>query len=128
MEEGSWISDEIKKYVSEYGEVPPHWVFRPNSHPYSIGWRMGSGEGFVEVFNSWFENNLASEKERIDYFHKYSPPPRWLAMVIDSVWDLEGWNEPDFDYGPYLRKLKDLGFDGTDKYEDDLADEKWLDK
>ena len=89
---------------------------------------MGLGESFAEVFYSWFEKNLPSEKERINYFLKYSPPPRWLAMIIDNIWNLEGWNEPNFDYNPYLEKLKSLGFNETDRFQDDLDDEKWLDK
>lgn len=128
MKEESFIKTEINKYVSIYGEVPPHWIFRPDSHPYSIEWRQGTGETYTEVFYTWFEYALTSEQQRINYFKKYAAPPRWLAMVIDAIWDLEGWNEPDFDYLPYLEKLKNLGFDGTLDYESDLEDEKWLDK
>lgn len=127
MEEESFIRKEIKKFISEKGEVPPHWIYLPDSHPYSIGWRMGSGETFQEVFYTWFEENLLTEGARVNYFLKHSPPPRWLATVIESIWDLEGWNDPDFDYGPYLEKLKSLGFQGTDLYQSDLEDEKWLD-
>ena len=126
MNEQSYVKKEIDRYLSELGEVPPHWVFRPDSHPYSIGWRMGDGESFVEVFYTWFEEYLTTENERINYFLKHDPPPRWLASVIESIWDLEGWNDPDFDYYPYLEKLKHLGFKGTDQYQADLNDEKWL--
>lgn len=128
MSESLFIENEIKKYISQYGEVPPLWTFRPESHPYSIAWRQGSGETFSEIYSIWFERNLVTEKERINYFLRYSPPPRWLATVIDDIWDLEGWNEPDFDYLPYLNKLKKLGFEGTENYKRDLEDEKWLDK
>lgn len=122
------MSDEIKKYVSESGEVLPHWIYRPNSHPYSIGWRMGSGESFNDVFYTWFEENLITEENRIEYFLKHSPPPRWLAMVIDNIWNLEGWNDPEFDYAPYLEKLKNLGFQGTADYNTDLEDPRWLEE
>lgn len=88
---------------------------------------MGAGESFNDVFYTWFEQNLSFEQQRIYYFRKYSPPPRWLAMVIDNIWDMEGWNDPDFDYTPYLEKLKELGFKNTEKYDDDLSNEKWLD-
>lgn len=128
MKEESFIKNEIDKYVSLYGEVPPHWIFRPDSHPYSIGWRQGTGETYTQVFYTWFEYSLPSEQERMNYFKKYTPPPRWLAMVIDAIWDLEGWNEPDFDYLPYLEKLRQAGFGGTLHYKSDLEDEKWLDK
>ena len=64
----------------------------------------------------------------MNYLKKYTSPPGWLAMVIDAIWDLEGWNEPDFDYLHYLEKMRETGFDGTLHYKSDLEDEKWLDK
>ena len=128
MEKSPLLLAETNNYISKYGDVPPHWIFKPDSHPYSIEWRQGSGETFVEVFNSWFEENYKTVDQRILYFKKYAPPPRWLAMVIDSIWDLEGWNEPLFNYSPYLKKLEELGFDNTSDYAKDLDDKKWLDK
>ncbi|RYJ36456.1 hypothetical protein NU08_4522 [Flavobacterium anhuiense] len=83
---------------------------------------------FVTVFNIWFEENCQTTDKRIAYFKKYNPPPRWLASVVDSIWETEGWNEPFFDYTPYLKKLEEYGFIGTSEYEKDLNDQKWLDK
>lgn len=115
----------VEKYTLEYGEVPPPWIYAPNTHPYSIGWRMGGGETFVMVFGEWFDTNFSNESDRITYFKRYPPPPRWMAWMADSIWDLEPWEEP-FDYAPYFQKLVELGFDGVQDYEKDLEDEKWL--
>lgn len=119
-----WYKKEVEKYVSEYGEIPPHWVIFPNSHPYSIRWRMGGGETFVMVFSNWFEDNYKDEKTKVEFFHKYPPPPRWLEIMASYIWE----NTPmeEFEKSEYLQKMKDLGFAETEKYLSDLEDPKWL--
>lgn len=126
MNESSFIEKETQKYINQFGEVPPHWVLWPKSHPYSIQWRQGSGETYVDVFSKWLEAYLPTQESRIAYFKKHTPPPRWLELVIECLWDLEGWNEPNFDYSLYLEKLRNLGFKGTTEYQSDLKDKKWL--
>jgi hypothetical protein len=123
-----WYIKEVEKYLEKYSVVPPPWVYDPESHPYSMQWRMGAGETLIMVFGGWAEDALKTEDERIEYCKKYSPPPRWLAWCADFVWGLEPWQDENFDYSPYLEKLKNLGFDGTFEYESDLNDEKWLSK
>lgn len=128
IEKTEYLAKKINELIEKYGEVPPHWIFRPDSHPYSIIWRYGSGDEFCDCLYIWFEENCKTTEERINYFKKHSPPPRWLASVVDTIWDLEGWNEEFFDYTPYFKKLEELGFTGTSEYESDLDDQKWLDK
>ena len=120
-----WYKREIEKYKDKYSDVPPPWIFAPDSHPYSIQWRMGAGETHIMVFSGWAEDELKNENERIEYFRKYPPPPRWLGWASDVIWDLEPMDD-NFNYRPYFEKLRTLGFDGTDEYESDLDDEKWL--
>lgn len=82
---------------------------------------------FMECFVSWFEENCKTREEKITYFKKYSPPPRWLATIVEYIWDVEGWNEPHFDYTPYFKQLAEYGFEGTADYQNDLDNEKWID-
>ena len=128
IEKTEFLANKINEFIEKYGEVPPHWIYKPDSHPYSIIWRYGSGDEFCDCFYIWFEENCQTTEKRIAYFKKYNPPPRWLASVVDSIWETEGWNEPFFDYTPYLKKLEKYGFTGTSEYERDLDDQKWLDK
>lgn len=119
-----WYLKEKEKYVSRYGEIPPHWIIFPNSHPYSIMWRMGGGETFTMVFSNWFEDNYKEEKGKVDFFLKYPPPPRWLEIMASYIWGeipMEGFQESE-----YLQKIKKIGFSGTEKYLSDLEDPKWL--
>jgi hypothetical protein len=121
-----WYQAELKKYIEKYGDVPPPWVFSPNSHPYSISWRMGAGETYIIVFSEWYGDGYKSEHERISYFKKYPPPPRWLGWMAEAIWNLDPWDECELHYTPYFNKLKQSGFEGIDDYEKDLRDEKWI--
>ncbi|MEJ1238002.1 hypothetical protein WBG78_07735 [Chryseolinea sp. T2] len=122
-----WFKKELQKYIDKYSLVPPPWVFDPESHPYSIRWRMGGGETFIMVLGGWAEDVLKTESVKIEYLKKYPPPPRWMAWAADFIWDLDPWETDDFDYTPYFEKLKSIGFKGTSEYLSDLDDEKWRD-
>jgi hypothetical protein len=123
--EQQWIISETQRYLDLYGDVPPPWVYAPNSHPLSIQWRMGGGEGFLMVSRDWRGKALPDEKDRITYFRKYPPPPRWLQWMAISIWKLEPWEEDDFDYAPYFVQLDILGFEGIAEFGQDFDDEKW---
>jgi hypothetical protein len=88
---------------------------------------MGDGETLIMVFPEWWDSERKSFKERVEYFRKWPPPPRWLPWMADALWDLEPWeSEEEFDYEPYFKKLEALGFRGGNNYKQDLDDEKWL--
>jgi hypothetical protein len=124
-----WYQKFLRELKEKYGDVPPPWIYHRDSHPYSIGWRMGSGESLIMLFGEWWEMEKKNEADRIAYFRKWPAPPRWMPWMADAIWDLKPWeSEGEFDYQPYFKKLKELGFEGTEEYEKDLADEKWLEK
>jgi hypothetical protein len=122
-----WYLKQKNQYIFEYGEIPPHWIIFPDTHPYSMLWRMGSGETFVMVFSNWFEDNFQDEISKIEFFLKYPAPPRWLEVMATYIWDIEIDIEEGFEQSIFLEKLKKLGFSGTDEYIKDLEDPKWLD-
>ena len=116
-----WYRDHVADMIDKHGDMPPPWIFYGNSHPYSIGWRMGGGETHIMALGEWWDSQNKTFEERIAYFRKWPAPPRWCAWMADMIWDLEPWeNEDEFDYSEYFAKLKALGFDGTDDYEADM--------
>ena len=122
-----WYKDLLKKFKEEYGNVPPPWVYSKDSHPYSIQWRMGAGETLMMVFYEWWESENMSLEDRVKYFKKWPPPPRWLAWIVEAIWSVELWgSDEEFDYDPFFKKLKKYGFEGTEDYLTDLEDKKWL--
>src|SRR5512133_570637 len=88
--EAEWIEKRIIELAEEYGSVPPPWFIFPDTHPYDIGWRMGGGESHLMVFNNWWEQEKKNwdEAQRVEYFRRWPPPPRWLKWMIDAIWDL----------------------------------------
>lgn len=132
MSYSEWVENRIAELVLEHGAVPPPWFLYPETHPYDAFWRMGEGDSYSSLFCGWWDNqkNDWKEAERIDYFRKWPPPPRWLTWMIDVIWDLEPWKLVDpefFDYSDYFRRTEELGFGTQKDYESDLNDEKWLD-
>ncbi len=131
MSESAWIENRISELVAEYGSVPPPWFMFPDIHPYSIGWRMGEGESHLIVFDAWWSRQAEKldESRRIEYFRRWTPPPRWLVWMINAIWDLHPWKLDDpesFDYSPYFARIEQLGFGTQADYERDLNDPKWL--
>lgn len=77
------------------------------------------------VFFEWWAN-FPTEAQRIAYFQKWPPPPRWYAWMSDFIWDLKPWEAGgEFNYQPYFDRLKNLGFPDGDRYQADLDDEQW---
>lgn len=122
-----WYVDYLADMLAKYGDFPPPWIYIENSHPYSMEWRVGSGESYIIAFGEWWEQQDKSFDQRINYFRKWPAPPRWCGWMAEVIWDLEPWESDDeFDYSTYFAKLKNLGFQGTDDYESDLNDDKWV--
>ena len=113
-----WYKRRLADYKAQYGEVPPPWIHAKNSHPYSIRWRMGEGETLMMVFYEWWEEQKWSEAERVAYFRKWPPPPRWIPWMADRIWDLQSWESAgQFDYARYYPRLKQFGFQGVEDIE-----------
>jgi hypothetical protein len=102
--------------VTHHGVVRPPWDLLPMTHPISIAWRMGAGESHIMMFASWWRDSALTEAERIAYFKKWKPPARWLAWMIDVIWDLQPWDHTESEdewpafYQPYVVKLEGAGF------------------
>lgn len=55
--------------------MPPLWMIYPNITKYSIGWRMGYGEGYKWDFVKWFKK--LSEKDQKKYKIMFPQPKFW---------------------------------------------------
>lgn len=88
---------------------------------------MGAGEDYITTFFTWWNEQKESppgfdESQRIEYFRKW--PPRWLAWMIEVIWDVEPGDFEDEDedagdYGVYFGRTEALGFGGVDEYRRD---------
>jgi hypothetical protein len=121
-----WMQRKIDRLVAAHGAVPPPWVVY-DAHPYSICWRMGSGEGHKMEWWEWWPRQGFTEDQRIAYFRRWPPPHCWLAFLIGAVWDVDTLEE-DADLAPYFARTAVLGFGSGQDYERDLNDPKWLER
>ena len=117
----TWYIELRDKDIEEFGDVPPPWVKYPTYHPYSMGWRMGSGETHLMVLNEWFDAQKFTFEERLVYVKKYPCSPMWYGWIVHFLLEvdtIEFYEEEE--YFPYFEKLKELGFKDTDKFVEDL--------
>lgn len=120
-----WYIKLSREYIEKYGAVPPPWIYGPTFHPYSIGWRMGSGETYMMVLSEWLEQQNFSQEQRIAYMKKYPAPPRWFQWVAQFIWQLDDLETDDFDFTPYFQQLEQLGFEGVADFEKDFNSDQW---
>lgn len=52
--------------------LPPPWIAFPEIERYSIGWRMGYGEDYMDQWSTWFQGLT---KEEQDAYQKLFPEP-----------------------------------------------------
>ncbi len=60
--------------------MPPLWLMYPNISQYSIGWRMGYGEGYKFDLFDWLKKLSSDEKQR--YIEMFPAPKLWR-----NYWD-----------------------------------------
>ena len=63
---------------------PPPWVRHPEIARHSIGWRMGYGESFLEVW--WAFASATKPGALVDYFRAHAPLPiEWVDFVAMAL-------------------------------------------
>jgi len=115
-----WYLEGIQQYLKNYGEVPPPWIYAPEFHPYSIGWRMGDGESHLMFLSEWLSQNKMTFDEKIAYLHRYPAPARWYQWMVDFLWKNLPRDMTDDDYEIYFQRLHDFGFKQGDQFQEDF--------
>lgn len=82
----------MKKKFTIEDPMPPLWMMFPHIHPLSIGWRMGSGEGYKFALFDWLETLSPNDKEK--YITMFPPPVLLWKDWYDLDDDIEEAPEP----------------------------------
>lgn len=79
------IRDELAK-DSPYNELAnplsPPWIKYPDIPRYSIGWRMGAGEGYMCEWGPWYNGLSPSGQQK--YQQMNPPPDEWSDFYNDD--------------------------------------------
>ena len=74
--------------------MPPPWLAHREIERYSIGWRMGYGEDYIDRFGDWLDT--LSPDERTEYRTLFPEPVTWKGW-----WDDEDSSEV-LEHGDFL--------------------------
>lgn len=73
--------------------MSPPWLAHPEIERYSIGWRMGYGEDYIDRFYNWLDT--LSPEEQTEYYVLFPEPVTWKGY----------WNDEDtcevLEYGDF---------------------------
>lgn len=93
--------------------LPPPWIAYPKIERYSIGWRMGYGESYIDEWDKWYSS--LDEKEKKEYQTLFPEPVTW-----------KGYWDKKFDENYYVKDEYILQFwqeNGASKYSVDTVRE-----
>ena len=62
--------------------MPPPWLAHREIERYSIGWRMGYGEDYIDRFGDWLDT--LSPEERAEYRTLFPEPVTWKGWWDDE--------------------------------------------
>ena len=62
--------------------MPPPWLAHREIERYSIGWRMGYGEDYIDRFGHWLDT--LSPEERAEYRTLFPEPVTWRGWWDDE--------------------------------------------
>ena len=74
--------------------MPPPWLAHREIERYSIGWRMGYGEDYIDRFGDWLDT--LSPEEQTEYRTLFPEPVTWKGW-----WDDEDSSEM-LEHGDFL--------------------------
>ncbi len=76
-----WLEEE----VAANGELSPPWVKFPTYGRGSLGWRMGAGEHWLELWWLWMSRLPSERQERLGYLKRHGAAPEVWGDVVWTV-------------------------------------------
>ena len=68
------IRNSLEGYEPEF--FLPQWIVFPDIHPFSIGWRMGTGETYLMYLWEWKKKQSPEALKEYDEY--FTPPEEWI--------------------------------------------------
>ena len=78
--------EQMKLKFTIENPMPPLWMMYPNISQFSIGWRMGYGEGYKWDLSDWLETLSAEDRKQYD--EMFPRPKFWTTELEDNYYDM----------------------------------------
>ncbi|MBA3545806.1 MAG: hypothetical protein H0T76_04915 [Nannocystis sp.] len=111
----AFIDLEIERAIDARGDLAPPWAKYPEIPAGSIGWRMGYGEGWLDVWYEWLSRQPTDRAWRLAYLRRHAAAPRTWDRVALRTFN-PNWNGDATDETAQhdLAELKAAGAIGND--------------
>lgn len=103
------LATDLKEELNINNPPLPPWLKHPELERYSLGWRMGYGEYYRDIWWLWSESQ--NNADLVDYFKKFTPIPlEWADWVASLLFgdDLEDRHDEN-DMELLIKKLEQVG-------------------
>ena len=98
------LDEQLAGELQADGTPRPPWVRHPELERYSLGWRMGYGESYLDLWWHWAA--ARSSDELTAYFWRHAPLPVEWADWVASALGLEV--DPD-EPAPAIERIAQAG-------------------
>ncbi|WAS93649.1 hypothetical protein [Nannocystis punicea] len=86
FDQKAYLDRAIAEASDAHGDVAPPWAKYPEIPARSIGWRMGYGESWAEVWHEWLSRAPTDRAWRLAYLKRHAPAPRtWASAAISTL-------------------------------------------
>jgi hypothetical protein len=98
------LRERLARELQPDGTLLPPWRRYPEIPAGLIGWRMGHGEDYLDLWGDWARR--LTRNQLLDYFRRFAPLPVewafWVACQLDDDVDLDA---PE----PHIARLAESG-------------------
>lgn len=79
--------EELNKYRDKHGDIAPPWEAFPELPRYCIGWRMGAGEHWLDLWSTFLRELPKETSKRIAFLRRHPPAPiNWTSAVCSVLY------------------------------------------
>ncbi|TNE43380.1 MAG: hypothetical protein EP343_33935 [Deltaproteobacteria bacterium] len=106
--------EHIHQHLDENGDLEPPWARHPDYTRFSIGWRMGVGETWMELWHAWLSKLPTDLETRRAYLQRQPPAPLTWFHTVHSTLSPGDENDTPLNGTFSQKQLLQWGFLGHD--------------
>lgn len=85
MDSQQFYRGRLHEHLDEHGDLAPPWEQFPHYERYTIGWRMGAGEGWLSYWHVFLDSLCPGLEVRFAYLKRHPPAPICWADHVYRV-------------------------------------------